>query len=143
VDPALWEAAVQRYAPGDEDDIPLGHSANTAQIGEGQEKMVSGGAVPGTGFWYFGRGSTQRIIYRSLDGRYWDIVYRRFGPSSEAGGFIPSGSAGKGEEDAPDYNARWRIAGVRPWWHSPHGPALPEVAAPGVAAPAQQAAQLP
>jgi serine/threonine protein phosphatase PrpC len=110
-DPALWEAAVQRYAPGDEDGMPLGHTANNLQIAEGQDSMIRGGAVPGTGFWYHGRGSTQRIIYRSLDGRYWDIVYRRF------------------EEDVPDLTARWRIAGVRPWYHSPLGPALP-VAAP-------------
>jgi serine/threonine protein phosphatase PrpC len=127
-DPALWEAAVQRYNPADDDDcMPLGHSANNLQIAEGQDSMIRGGAVPGTGFWYHGRGSTQRIIYRSLDGRYWDIVYRRFGPSSEAGGFIPSGSAGKGAEDVPEQ--LWRIAGVRPWYHSPLGPALP-VAAP-------------
>ena len=118
VDPALWEAAVQRYDPTADNTMPLGHSANTMQLAEGQEAMVSSGAVPGTGFLYFGRGSTQRIIYRSLDGRYWDIVYRRF------------------EEDAPDYNARWRIVGARPWYHSIHGPALPEpLAAVAVAAP--------
>lgn len=124
VDPALWEAAVQRYDPTADNTMPLGHSANTHQIAEGQEAMVRSGAVPGTGFWYFGRGSTQRIIYRSLDGRYWDITYRRFA------------------EDVPDLTARWRIAGVRPWYHSPFGPELPVVAVaapppppPAVAAP--------
>ena len=116
MDPALWEAAVQRYNPGDEHALPLGHSANNRQIAEGQEEMAESGAVPGTGFWYFGKGSTQKIIYRSLDGRYWDITYRRFG------------------EDAPDHTARWRIAGAQPWYHSPFGPALPE-ALPAVAAP--------
>jgi serine/threonine protein phosphatase PrpC len=104
-DPALWEAAVQRYKPGDI--APLGHSPNNHQIAEGQEEMARSGAIPGTGFWYFGRGSTQKIIYRSLDGRYWNITYRRF------------------TEDEPTHLARWRIVCVEPWYHSPFGPALP------------------
>ena len=107
-DSALWEAAVQRYDPDGPDCIPPGHSPNTRQIAEGQEAMAESGAVPGTGFLYFGRGSTQKVIYRSLDGRYWDITYRRF------------------EEDPPTYDARWRIMGAQPWYHSPFGPALPE-----------------
>jgi len=113
-DPAVWEAAIQRYSSADEDGIPLGHTANNMEKAEGQEKMVRSGAVPGTGFWYFGRNSTQRIIYRSLDGRYWDIVYRRFTEDEP----LPGARA-----DLPE--RLWRIAGVRPWFSSPHGPALP------------------
>jgi hypothetical protein len=105
LDSALWEAAVQRYNPMDS--IALGHSPNVMQQAEGQDEMARSGAVPGTGFWYFGRGSTQKIIYRSLDGRYWDITYRRF------------------EEDVPDLTARWRLTSVEPWYHSSHGPDLP------------------
>lgn len=103
-DTALWEAAICHYCPGDENYMSLGHTANSNQQAEGQVMMVLSGSVPGTGFLYFGRGSTQRIIYRSLDGRYWDIVYRRFGEG------LPS---------------RWRLEGVQQWCLSPHGPELP------------------
>jgi serine/threonine protein phosphatase PrpC len=97
-DPALWEAAVQRYNPMDS--IPLSHSPNGHQQAEGQTEMANSGAVPGTGFWYFGRGSTMKLIYRSLDGRYWDITYRQ---SAE----------------------EWRLTTVEPWHLSSHGPDLP------------------
>lgn len=104
-DPALWEAAVQRYNPMDS--IPLSHTPNGHQQAEGQDEMVRSGAVPGTGFWYFGRGSTMKLIYRSLDGRYWDITYRRRSVVW------------------PYYIASWRLTTVEPWYHSSHGPALP------------------
>jgi serine/threonine protein phosphatase PrpC len=103
-DPALWEAAVQRYNPLDS--IPLSHCPNGHQQAEGQDEMVRSGAVPGTGFWYFGRGSTMKLIYRSLDGRYWDITYRRPSPS-------------------PNPWVCWRLTTVEPWYHSSHGSALP------------------
>jgi serine/threonine protein phosphatase PrpC len=101
-DPALWEAAVQRYNPLDS--IPLSHSPNGHQQAEGQDEMVRSGAVPGTGFWYFGRGSTMKLIYRSLDGRYWDITYRLLWPYD---------------------TSHWRLTTVEPWYHSSHGSALP------------------
>jgi serine/threonine protein phosphatase PrpC len=104
-DPALWEAAVQRYNPLDS--IPLSHSPNGHQQAEGQDEMVRSGAVPGTGFWYFGRGSTMKLIYRSLDGRYWDITYRQRSVLW------------------PYSTASWRLTTVEPWYHSSHGTALP------------------
>ena len=104
-DPALWEAAVQRYNPMDS--IPLSHSPNGHQQAEGQDEMVRSGAVPGTGFWYFGRGSTMKLIYRSLDGRYWDITYRQRSVLW------------------PYSTASWRLTTVEPWYHSSHGTALP------------------
>jgi hypothetical protein len=82
------------------DSIPLSHSPNGHQQAEGQTEMANSGAVPGTGFWYFGRGSTMKLIYRSLDGRYWDITYRQ---SAE----------------------EWRLTTVEPWHLSSHGPDLP------------------
>jgi hypothetical protein len=88
------------------DSIPLSHSPNGHQQAEGQDEMVRSGAVPGTGFWYFGRGSTMKLIYRSLDGRYWDITYRLRSPS-------------------PNPWVCWHLTTVEPWYHSSHGPDLP------------------
>ena len=88
------------------DSIPLSHTPNGHQQAEGQDEMVRSGAVPGTGFWYFGRGSTMKLIYRSLDGRYWDITYRLRSPS-------------------PNPWVCWRLTTVEPWYHSSHGTALP------------------
>lgn len=102
-DPAVWEAAVTGALPGVHEDIedgmlpPLGHTPNTRQMREGEEDMIRQGVRRGTGVMYHWRGSTQRLLYCSQSGEYWDIVYRRL------------------EGDPPTYDARWRIVGFRRW----------------------------
>lgn len=103
-DPAIWEAAVTGVLPGVHQDMedgmlpPLGHSPNTRQMREGEEAMIHQGVRRGTGVIYHWRGSTQRLLYCSQSGEYWDIVYQRL----EA-------------DDPGDPHARWRIVGYRRW----------------------------
>ena len=84
-EPAIWEAAVTGALPGvkfDSEDgmtAPLGHSPNTMQLADGEDMLIRQGVRRGTGVLYFGRGSTQRVLYCAQDGQYWDIVYRCMG----------------------------------------------------------------
>jgi serine/threonine protein phosphatase PrpC len=102
-DPVVWEAAVTGALPGvvfdSEDGMlpPLGRTPNTAQQGEGEDMLIRQGVRRGTGVLYFGSGNTQRVLYCSQSGEYWDIVYQRL------------------EEEPPTHDARWRIVGFRRW----------------------------
>ena len=125
-----WEDAVNGRLKGVAN-FTDGHTANCREQRDAEKEMLASGAEPGTGFMYFGRGTTYRVIYRSKEnGFYWDIVYRR-----------------EHDTDA------WRLQGVERWRtsHSLLGPdasypgwqpmpapvlaPLPEPAPAGVAAP--------
>lgn len=72
-----WENAVNGRLKGVAN-FTDGHTANCRQQRDAEKEMLASGAEPGTGFMYFGRGTTYRVIYRSKEnGFYWDIVYRR------------------------------------------------------------------
>lgn len=72
-----WEDAVNGRLKGVAN-FTDGHTANCRQQRDAEKEMLASGAEPGTGFMYFGRGTTYRVIYRSKEnGFYWDIVYRR------------------------------------------------------------------
>lgn len=73
---ALWESAVTGTLPDVVMGYADGHTANCVQQRNAEEGMIRSGAKPGTGIHYFGRASTMRVIYRALNGSYWDIVYR-------------------------------------------------------------------
>jgi serine/threonine protein phosphatase PrpC len=104
-DPALWEAAVTGVLPclRPEDAHPIGYTPNGRQTIEGEQMLIATGAHPGTGVLYFGRGYTQCVLYRALDGTYWDIIYRR---------------------DPTNADANWRILGVN-YWNKSHDSSLP------------------
>lgn len=103
-DPVVWEAAVTGALPGvhldPEDGMspPLGRSANTSEMRDGENALIRQGVRRGTGVLYFGKGNTQRVLYCAQDGQYWDIIYGRM--------------AG---ESLFDIHARWEIVGYRPW----------------------------
>lgn len=113
-DPAVWEAAVTGALPGvafDSDDgmlPPPGRTPNARQIREGEDEMIRQGVRRGSGVLYYGKGDTQRVLYCSQSGEYWDIVYQRL------------------EGELPTPEALWRIVGFRRW--STHSSPLPQPA---------------
>lgn len=69
--PAAWEHAVTRHRV--HHGAALGHSERPDEREEGERDMA--GKPPGTGVVFSTRRSTQRVLYRALDGTYWEIVY--------------------------------------------------------------------
>jgi hypothetical protein len=102
-----WEDAVNGRLEGVAN-FTDGHTANCRQQRDAEKEMLVSGAKPGTGFMYFGHGTTYRVIYRSKENSfYWDIVYRR----------------------ARDTDP-WRLQGVERWRTS-HSLLGPDAAHPG------------
>lgn len=69
--PAAWEHAITRHRV--HHGAALGHSEREGERDQGERNMV--GKPPGTGDVFSTRRSTQRVLYRALDGSYWEIVY--------------------------------------------------------------------
>lgn len=69
--PDAWEHAITRHRV--HHGSALGHSERPDEREEGERDMA--GKPPGTGVVFSTRRSTQRVLYRALDGSYWEIVY--------------------------------------------------------------------
>lgn len=69
--PAAWEHAVTRHRI--HHGSAMGHSERPGERDEGERDMA--GKPPGTGVVFSTRRSTHRVLYRALDGSYWEIVY--------------------------------------------------------------------
>lgn len=132
--PAAWEHAVTRHRV--HHGAALGHSERAGESEEAERDMA--GKPPGTGVVYSTRRSTQRVLYRALDGSYWEIVYL----NGHVGGIRPWDIAeGSPLREAPpepeparqDYAAAldvWSAANVRAMFGTE-----PVVAGAGAAAP--------